>query len=300
MNKMDKNLSKPGIFVSYSNSDKNLVTVSRKVISELGFNPIVIADRRQMSKALTDKVINGLFEADYFLPILTENSINAQWINQEIGFAKMLELNDKIKIYSIVEDTIIDSLKGFMHKNIDLPYTFIKHQHNGVRSKNFKRELIKLLSDLKQNLTPTKNFPLEMSIAKKTGIVFNTDINKRLNAELVITIENSSESTFTIRNFSIDLKCDDLKTDFYNEDFIKFDIEQYRENDKQFYIPPNTLRIGPKDSKDFSIKFKSQKAYFENLNQLREHLNRIRGRIQQINATIITSNNTFEIEVKQV
>lgn len=82
--------------------------------------PIIVAAKRSPEKSFADKVKDGIFESDYIVPILTKDSVNNQWVNQEIGYAEALGI--RIKIFPIVETPILDDLKGFIHKNIELPY----------------------------------------------------------------------------------------------------------------------------------------------------------------------------------
>ena len=109
------------VFISYSDDDRSKMRSLGKIITNSArFNPIVVADRRDAFTALTDKVKQGIFECDYFVPLFTKSSIFSQWVNQEIGFAAALNK----KIVPIVDRELIDKLKGFIHKNIDLPYLY--------------------------------------------------------------------------------------------------------------------------------------------------------------------------------
>src|SRR5687768_10058448 len=88
---------------------------------------IIIADTRESMISLSEKVINGIIEADFVVPILTTKSITTQWINQEIGFA---QAKGK-KIRPIIEQQIMRELRGFIHSQIDLPYNY--HAHSDQR-----------------------------------------------------------------------------------------------------------------------------------------------------------------------
>lgn len=133
------------VFISYSNDDRSKVDL---IVSELSgsklFEPIVIAFDREVLKPLADKVSEGIKNSEVIIPILTEKSINTQWINQEIGYATAL---DK-KVVPIVEKNVIDRLKGFVHKQIDLPYSYTSYQSKATENKEFKKELKQLLNDL--------------------------------------------------------------------------------------------------------------------------------------------------------
>jgi len=118
---------KKKIFISYSDADRNKMRSVERLINGTDiFTPIVIADNRQVLLQLTEKVKTGIFECDYFVPILTSNSITTQWVNQEIGFATAINR----KTIPIVERQLIDTLKGFIHKQLDLSYLFEGNQAN--------------------------------------------------------------------------------------------------------------------------------------------------------------------------
>lgn len=109
-------------FISYSSEDKNKVEALSKALRERSrkVKPIIIAGRKIPGKPLSDKVKEGILEAPYFIPILTRSSIRNQWVNQEIGFAVAHQRH----IIPLVEISIIDELKGFIHNQIDLPFKF--------------------------------------------------------------------------------------------------------------------------------------------------------------------------------
>ena len=111
------------IFISYSSeNDNKMKALKSAIIKNDLFEPIVVADKRSPKKSLSDKVKEGMSESDYMVPILTRSSICNQWVNQEIGYSEAL--GTKIKIFPIVENTILDKLKGFIHKNLELPYKY--------------------------------------------------------------------------------------------------------------------------------------------------------------------------------
>ena len=138
---------KHGIFISYSDFDKDKVEL---IVNELEGNtkffPIVIASNREALKPLAQKVADGIIKAKIILPILTKNSIPTQWINQEIGFATALNK----RIMPVVESDLIDKLKGFIHKQIDLPYNYLPNTNKATEHKDFIKQVRNLLSDLEE------------------------------------------------------------------------------------------------------------------------------------------------------
>jgi len=117
----EQQLMKAKIFLSYSESDKNKLKALRNAIKKRsGIDAIVVAERQKVGQSLADKVKECMDEADCLMPILTRQSIDSQWVNQEIGFAEAL----KKPIIPLVEKNLLDKLKGFIHKQMDLPFAF--------------------------------------------------------------------------------------------------------------------------------------------------------------------------------
>jgi hypothetical protein len=121
------------VFISYCDADRPKKDVLRKRLhrSPGGFEPVVVADRRTPGKPLADKVLEGIAEARFFVPILTRDAVTNQWVNQEIGCARAL---NRVTI-PLVEAAIVGTLKGFIHDQNDLPFTFgsrdVPAQHQG-------------------------------------------------------------------------------------------------------------------------------------------------------------------------
>jgi hypothetical protein len=133
------------IFISYSDFDKNKVSlIVKELKGNTTFSPIVIAANREALKPLVQKVSDGIIRAKIFLPILTKQSISAQWINQEIGYANALNK----RIIPIVDEEIINDLKGFIHKQFDLPYIFTSNVIKSQENKIFVKKLRDLITDL--------------------------------------------------------------------------------------------------------------------------------------------------------
>ena len=134
------------VFISYSNDDSNKVKIIEKELLKTAFfKPIIIANNREPLISLSDKVIKGLQESEIIIPILTKHSIHTQWINQEIGYATA---DTKKKILPIVESDIFDKLKGFIHKQLDLPYSYLPSIDKKSELTNFKKCLKSLIDDL--------------------------------------------------------------------------------------------------------------------------------------------------------
>lgn len=143
-------MKKTKIFISYSSDDNKKMTLLSELINDTdNLEPIVIANRKSPQSLLSEKVTNGIHEADVLIPILTKRSIMNQWVNQEIGYTYCLK--DKT-IIPLVEDTVMEKLKGFIHKQLDLPYVFNGSNVNPrSESISFKKIASSLICDLSGN-----------------------------------------------------------------------------------------------------------------------------------------------------
>lgn len=128
------------VFISYStkNLEKVKILVS-DIESTESLSALVIADNREALKPLANKVAEGIRSCDILIPIITDESFQTQWLNQEIGYATALNK----KIIPLVEKKVVDSLKGFIHKQIDLPYTFVSSvQDTATNSFNYAARIL--------------------------------------------------------------------------------------------------------------------------------------------------------------
>jgi hypothetical protein len=138
---------KIGIFISYCSENINKVNSLKRYISKNEMlKAIFVADRRSPKTSLAAKVKEGLKSADYFVPILTKESINNQWVNQEIGFVEAR--GSKVKIFPVAEHSILKKLKGFIHKNLELPYCYESFQEKKKESRSFRKCVNLLLNDI--------------------------------------------------------------------------------------------------------------------------------------------------------
>ncbi len=178
------------IFISYSNDNINLVEILEKLIAERkDLSALIIANKREPLKPLVEKVSQGIKDSDILIPILTNKSISAQWINQEIGFASAL----KKTILPLIERNLISSLKGFIHKEKDLPYLFDKSSED-----DFSRAAKTILDDipladtqslekdgLKKNLSKARSVKSNKEFeAKRKGFLESPDSRKLVIDEL--------------------------------------------------------------------------------------------------------------------
>ena len=134
------------VFVSYVHIDDNKRRALVRVLlaAALPIEPIVIADRRSPGTPLTEKVVEGIAESDYFVPILTSASIGTQWVNQEIGYAAA----KGTPTIALVESGVRDRLKGFIHDQQDLPFSFPVSENQRRQARLFHQTCIRLRTHL--------------------------------------------------------------------------------------------------------------------------------------------------------
>ena len=200
---------KKKIFISYSDTDrKKMRSVERLINGTEIFSPIIIADNRQILLQLSEKVKNGIIECDYFVPILTRNSITTQWVNQEIGFATAINR----RTMPIVERQLIDTLKGFIHKQLDLSYLFEGNENNNrSETSKFTSTSKVLINDLLlENKVTPKVMSLENLFPGKWKNIYMTEIGDSGSEEFEIKDGKKyiikGKHMFNLEKFSIDLK----------------------------------------------------------------------------------------------
>lgn len=155
------------VFISYASEDNAKMKVLKRTIEEKfkrKYEVIIVADRKEPGKPLTTKVMNGLKESHIFIPILTSNSIKNQWVNQEIGYATAINIYDeidKIKIFPIVDKKIENKLKGFIHKQLDLSFSFIANASSSQKKQpSYKKCCAEVCQHLR-SLMPKKKVKIK-------------------------------------------------------------------------------------------------------------------------------------------
>jgi hypothetical protein len=148
---------KKKVFISYSGNDRNKMQSLLKRVKKIKtLTPIVVEYNKNPMKFLSEKVRKQLIKSDIVIPILTNKSINTQYINQEIGFA----FAKTKRIIPIVEHEIISNLRGFITSQNDLPYQFNKSDNAQRENKAFLSCCDALLSDIDAELKKKKEFGL--------------------------------------------------------------------------------------------------------------------------------------------
>ena len=112
-----------------------MLSLKRKINKSEILEPLIIEDQRKGHSELEKLVSDGISKSTFFIPILTANSMKAQWVNQEIGFAYSKR---QVEVLPIVQTSIISKLKGFVHDQKQIPYNFKAAKDAQHTSRNFR------------------------------------------------------------------------------------------------------------------------------------------------------------------
>lgn len=152
------------IFISFESTDESKVKILKESIEKNSteeYEAIIISDKKEPGKPLTDKVITGLKESQFFIPILTNKSINNQWVNQEIGFAKAMNDAEKITLLPIVGSDVLNDLKGFIHTQLDLSFNFTADPSSKRKENRSYKKCCEEISKYLYSLTPEKEITIK-------------------------------------------------------------------------------------------------------------------------------------------
>jgi hypothetical protein len=141
--------SKKILFISYANDNYDKVKhIKKELENHPLFEPLVIADRRKPNEGLVKLIKEGIESAYCVIPILSPQSFKTQWINQEIGYAE----GTGVRIIPIVESTILNDLKGFVHSQNQCPYLYTARLRLYLRDENkdFMNKFRLLIKDLEE------------------------------------------------------------------------------------------------------------------------------------------------------
>ncbi len=147
------------VFISYAGKNYNIAKKLEEKINEKlesSFCVELVEDRKEGDTTFTEKVIKSFKKCNVFIVLITNESKNHQWVNQEWGYAKCLKELGQIQLLLHVtrksyKGRRIKS-KGFISTNMD----FIDLEYNENRPNIDKMidKVIKFLKDKEQDLIP--------------------------------------------------------------------------------------------------------------------------------------------------
>lgn len=189
------------IFISYDTQDEELVTKITDSLTRIGLEPFKAPDHISIGSDLAAKVIHAINDSNCFVPILTQNSITSQWVNQEIGYAYS---RDELPIFPVVEKGL--QIKGFVHHTKENIQLDPEHPDTAIHY------LITSLRDyVNRNLTAISKIYIICKICTKNysiDLPSYREIVKAIEEEKLIAtrcsgcknLNNLSPKTFEIKN----------------------------------------------------------------------------------------------------
>ncbi|GEM_PF-2195518 len=123
------------VFISYATGDESNVKELYDTLSRLEDIDIYIPEWiTQDGKSLVHKIKDGLNSSNLAIALITFNSTNTMWLNQEIGYATA----KNIPVISVVEKGI--DIKGFIEEQ----------QHITFQRGDFKYNIYQIISKMRE------------------------------------------------------------------------------------------------------------------------------------------------------
>lgn len=290
------------IFISYCHDDDRKREILQEVLEKHNYTPVVVANSNQPTTRLSQKVKDGIKDADYLIPILTKNSVGNQWVNQEIGFAEKLSDEKKIEIIPIVEDTIFQTLKGFINNQIDLPFNYKNHPDQRIENKRFKRQSERVAEYLKTKRIPDKEaFSLNGTFSHLSGRGLTSNGCLQLNSS--ITLENVSEKNVSISAIELYFTFPwnsgegvEIKTLTFYSDYVI-------ENSKSIILKSHPIIIEPQKVRQFDklIFTSNHPLAIKEKIEIRDYFNQVIKASSLVKTTFkLLSGQVFEKEINVI
>lgn len=256
-------------FISYSRDDIRKKEILENILRESPIEPIVVADIDQPSKYLAEKVVHSIYDADYLIPIITSNSMNAQWLNQEVGFSQCLFLKKEIQIVPLVQKDLIGELKGFINDQTDLPYSFKPNDNKMVENKAFKKSCDKLVKYLIKNASDLREREHSIAASINGGIAVNL-INNSIELTANLTVENLSDKQIAIKEIKLTFDTQKITNEIYKNTEETFISTRYIKEHQYYELNSSPIIIREKGIESIrNIKFKSNSYFYENSTEIR-------------------------------
>ena len=126
------------VFISHSSKDKSFV---RQLAGDLATNGVTLWLDEQtirVGDSIVDKINQGLASSDFFLAVLSDNSISSEWVKRELNQALIREIEERrVKILPI------------KLTECEMP-SLIKDKKYADFSKSYKQGLVDLLKAMKE------------------------------------------------------------------------------------------------------------------------------------------------------
>lgn len=138
----------PQVFVSYSLEDTIFVKDLKKRLQQKGVNIWVASGEIKVGDSLIEKIREGLNTSSYVIAVLSETSINSNWVKKELDIAMTQEIEgETVKVLPVLIDEC--ELPGFLKG---------KYYADCTNPDNINDTCVKIIDRLKESQLPHSFF----------------------------------------------------------------------------------------------------------------------------------------------
>jgi hypothetical protein len=133
---------KLSVFVSYAGRDKELALLIAKIFTENNIDVWMDDFNIKVGDTIVSKIESGIKESDYFIVIISKNSIKSEWVKQEIELAYITNQDrNKPRIIPIVLENVPSK---------DVPKLINELLWSRVSEENIYEQILNIIKQLKQ------------------------------------------------------------------------------------------------------------------------------------------------------
>lgn len=170
----------PTVFISHSSQDKSFVDRLAADLEVAGLDVWYDKWEIKVSDSIVQKINEGLSESDYLVVVLSPNSVESAWVQQELSSALMSSLSERGIIVLPV-----------LYQDCEVPYLLRDRRYADFRS-DYQAGLQSLLYVLRQERAtvapPTVGYKRPCQIAHMRQEELRRLLNQRLDLQEVKTI----------------------------------------------------------------------------------------------------------------
>lgn len=124
------------VFLSHNHKDKDFVRKLARDIDSHGIKVWIDEAEMKIGDSLIQKIREGIDSVDYFAVILSENSVKAPWVVNELDVAMNYQIQGKIKVLPIVLSMVEPPsfLVGKLYGNFTDPKNYNEQLKNLINS----------------------------------------------------------------------------------------------------------------------------------------------------------------------
>ncbi len=124
------------VFLSHNHKDKDFVRKLARDIDSHGIKVWIDEAEMKIGDSLVQKIREGIDSVDYFAVILSENSLDAPWVVNELDVAMNYQIQGKIKILPILLSMVEPPsfLVGKLYGNFTEPENYNEQLKNLINS----------------------------------------------------------------------------------------------------------------------------------------------------------------------